>query len=97
MEFSLTQIVVWLIVGLFGGTLAGIAVTRERRGFGFLANLGLGLSGALIGGALFRLFGLLPNLETVSVSMRDVVSALAGSLLVLLLLWLWQRNRAIQE
>jgi uncharacterized membrane protein YeaQ/YmgE (transglycosylase-associated protein family) len=96
MEFSLTQIVVWLIVGLFGGTLAGIVVTRERRGFGFLANLGLGLAGALIGGALFRLFGLLPNLETVSVSMRDVVSALAGSLLVLLLLWLWQRNRVIQ-
>ncbi len=93
MEFSLPQVFVWIIVGLAGGTLAGMLVKRERRGFGFLTNLCLGLMGALVGGALFRLFGLLPNLDAISVSMRDVVSALAGSMLVLLMLWLRQRNR----
>jgi uncharacterized membrane protein YeaQ/YmgE (transglycosylase-associated protein family) len=92
MEFNLPQVVVWLIAGIAGGML----VKRERRGFGFLANLCLGLMGALVGGACFRVFGLLPNLDTVSVSMRDVVSALAGSLLVLLMLWPWHRNRAVR-
>jgi uncharacterized membrane protein YeaQ/YmgE (transglycosylase-associated protein family) len=93
MVYSLPQLIVWIIVGLAGGTLAGAIVKREAKGFGFFANLGLGLAGAVIGGVLFHLLGLLPNLDKVSVSMRDVVAALVGSLLVLFLLWLWQRNR----
>jgi uncharacterized membrane protein YeaQ/YmgE (transglycosylase-associated protein family) len=93
MVYSLPQLIVWIIVGLAGGTLAGAIVKREAKGFGFLANLGLGLAGAVIGGVLFHLLGLLPDLDKVSVSMRDVVAALAGSLLVLFMLWLWQRNQ----
>ena len=58
-----------------------------------LANLGLGLAGAVIGGVLFHVLGILPGLDKVSVSMRDVVAALIGSLLLLFVLWLWQRNR----
>ncbi|MGO9174423.1 MAG: GlsB/YeaQ/YmgE family stress response membrane protein [Rhodomicrobium sp.] len=90
MHISLYEIAVWLIIGLIGGTLAGLIVKGDRRGFGLLANLGLGLAGAVIGGLLFRLFGLFPNLDKISISLRDVVSALAGSILVLGLLWLWR-------
>jgi uncharacterized membrane protein YeaQ/YmgE (transglycosylase-associated protein family) len=92
MHISLYEIVVWLIVGLAGGTLAGLIVKGDKRGFGLPANLGLGLAGAVIGGLLFRLFGLFPNLDKISISLRDVVSALAGSILVLGLLWLWRRR-----
>jgi uncharacterized membrane protein YeaQ/YmgE (transglycosylase-associated protein family) len=92
MQVTLYQFVVWIIVGLIGGTLAGLIVKREKRGFGLFANLILGLTGALIGGFLFRLLGLFPNLDKISVSMRDIVAALAGSLLILALYWLWQRN-----
>jgi uncharacterized membrane protein YeaQ/YmgE (transglycosylase-associated protein family) len=95
MEFSAPQVVTWIIVGLAGGTLAGMLVRFERKGFGFFNNIALGLAGALIGGVLFRLFELLPNLDKISVSMRDVVSAAAGSLLVLLFLWFRQRNRPV--
>jgi len=95
MSFTLSQIFVWIVIGIAGGSLAGILVKGQRRGFGFLANLGLGLLGALVGGALFRIFNLLPDLENVAVSMRDVVSALVGSLLVLALLWAYQRNKTI--
>ncbi|KAI94431.1 transglycosylase [Rhodomicrobium udaipurense JA643] len=95
MSFSLPQIFVWVVIGIAGGSLAGILVTRERRGFGFWPNLGLGLLGAIVGGVLFRMFNLLPNLENVAVSMRDIVSALIGSLLVLALLWAYHRNRAV--
>jgi uncharacterized membrane protein YeaQ/YmgE (transglycosylase-associated protein family) len=90
---SLDQFIVWVIIGLLGGSLAGLIIKRERKGFGVLRNLGLGLVGALVGGLLFRLLGLFPELDKVSVSLRDVVSAIVGSLLILAALWLVQRFR----
>jgi uncharacterized membrane protein YeaQ/YmgE (transglycosylase-associated protein family) len=90
--FSLGQFVVWIIIGLLGGSLAGLIIRRERRGFGVLRNLGLGLAGALVGGLLFRLLRLFPELDTVTISLRDVVSAVVGSLLVLVVLWLLKRS-----
>jgi uncharacterized membrane protein YeaQ/YmgE (transglycosylase-associated protein family) len=97
---SINQIVVWIIIGLLGGSLAGLIITRERKGFGILSNLGVG---ALVGGLVFRLFGIFPGLDKIAMSLRDVVAALIGSLLVLALIWLWQRfqkssaENAIQE
>ncbi|MBV8133210.1 MAG: GlsB/YeaQ/YmgE family stress response membrane protein [Alphaproteobacteria bacterium] len=88
---SLTQFVVWIIVGLLGGSIAGLIVRRERRGFGIWRNLGVGLLGALIGGLLFWLLGLFPGLDAVRISLRDIVAAIVGSFIVLLALWLWQR------
>ena len=88
---AINQIVVWIIIGLLGGSLAGLIITRERKGFGILRNLGVGLVGALVGGLVFRLFGIFPGLDKIAISLRDVVAALIGSLLVLALIWLWQR------
>jgi uncharacterized membrane protein YeaQ/YmgE (transglycosylase-associated protein family) len=91
---SLVQVIVWIIVGLVGGSLAGLIVTWKRRGFGLLQNLGMGLVGALVGGLLFRLLGLFPALDAVTISLRDIVAACAGTLLVLAVLWLGHRSRA---
>jgi uncharacterized membrane protein YeaQ/YmgE (transglycosylase-associated protein family) len=93
MTFSWDQIIVWIIVGLLGGSLAGLLAKGEKQGFGLWKNLGLGLAGAFVGGLLFRLLGLLPGLESVTVSLRDVVSAFFGSLLVLIGLWIKDRNK----
>jgi uncharacterized membrane protein YeaQ/YmgE (transglycosylase-associated protein family) len=90
---SLDQFIVWLIIGLLGGSLAGLVIKRERKGFGVLRNLGLGLVGALVGGLLFRLLRLFPELDKVTISLRDVVAAVVGSLLVLAALWFVQRLR----
>lgn len=90
---SLDQFIVWIVVGLIGGSLAGLIAAWDRKGFGLLGNLGLGLAGALVGGLIFRLFGLLRDLDRVSISLRDVVAALVGSFLVLGALWLWQRRQ----
>lgn len=87
------QFIVWIIIGLIGGSLAGLIVKRDREGFGTVKNLGLGLAGAFVGGLLFRLLGLFPGLDSVSISLRDVVAAFVGSLLVLTALWYWQRSR----
>ena len=91
---SLTQFIVWIIVGLIGGSLTGFLITWERGGFDFLRNLGVGLVGALVGGFIFGLFGLLPDLDKIAISLRDIVAALVGSILVLAAFWIWQRFRA---
>jgi uncharacterized membrane protein YeaQ/YmgE (transglycosylase-associated protein family) len=90
---SATQLIVWIVVGLIGGGIASRLITWDREGFGTFSNLGLGLVGALIGGSLFRLFNLLPGLDKVSVSLRDVVAAVAGSFLVVAAIWLVRRYR----
>jgi uncharacterized membrane protein YeaQ/YmgE (transglycosylase-associated protein family) len=91
---SIDQVIVWLVVGLLGGSLAGLIITWDRKGFGFLRNLAVGLAGALVGGLLFRMLGLLPQLDKFAISLRDVVAAVVGSLIVLTGLWLWQRFRS---
>jgi uncharacterized membrane protein YeaQ/YmgE (transglycosylase-associated protein family) len=90
---SLGQFIVWIIVGLLGGSLAGLMITWERKGFGIARNLGVGLTGALVGGLLFRVLGLFPALDRVAISLRDVVAAFVGSLLVLTAFWFWRRSK----
>lgn len=87
---SIDQLIVWIVVGLIGGSLASRLITWDNTGFGRLRNLGLGLIGALIGGLLFRLLGLWPGLDRISISLRDIVAAVIGSLILLAALWLWR-------
>jgi uncharacterized membrane protein YeaQ/YmgE (transglycosylase-associated protein family) len=47
------SIVGWIVVGLLAGGLAGIATGTENQGC--LGTLVVGILGALLGGALFRL------------------------------------------
>jgi uncharacterized membrane protein YeaQ/YmgE (transglycosylase-associated protein family) len=93
MPVTLAEFAVWVIVGLLGGSLVGLIVKRDRKGFGMAANLGLGLAGALVGGLLFRLLGLFPGLDKITISLRDIVAAVLGSLLVLGIIWLRQRSK----
>jgi uncharacterized membrane protein YeaQ/YmgE (transglycosylase-associated protein family) len=88
---TVAQMIVWIVVGLIGGGLASRLITWDREGFGSFRNLGLGLVGALIGGLLFRWLNLLPSLDKISVSLRDIVAAVVGSLLVLAAIWLYRR------
>jgi len=53
-----------------------------------LQNLGMGLVGAFVGGLLFRLLGLFPGLDAATISLRDIVAAVAGTSLVLAVLWI---------
>ena len=89
---TVDQLIVWAVVGLLGGSIASLIITWSREGFGLWRNFGLGLIGALVGGLIFRIFGLLPGLDRISVSLRDVVAAFLGSLVVLLAYWIWKRS-----
>ncbi len=80
---TIGELIVWLVVGALAGSVTGMLVKRQREGFGRLGNLGVGLSGALIGGLLFKLFRIDLGLAEVSISLKDLIAALVGSLLLL--------------
>ena len=80
---TIGELIVWLVVGALAGSVTGMLVKRQREGFGRLGNLGVGLSGALIGGLLFKLFRIDLGLAEVSISLEDLIAALVGSLLLL--------------
>jgi uncharacterized membrane protein YeaQ/YmgE (transglycosylase-associated protein family) len=93
MTITFAQLIVWIVVGALAGSLAGSVVTGKKEGLGWWTSLGLGLAGALIGGAIFRLFDIWPGLEAFSISLRDVVAAFIGSLILLAVLWFMRRDR----
>ena len=88
---TVRQFIVWIVVGLIGGGLAASMITWNRAGFGRWHNLALGLVGALVGGFLFRALGLFPGLDSLSISLRDIVAALVGSRIILGALWAWEK------
>ena len=91
MGVTVAELVVWLIIGLLAGSLAGLVVKRTKEGFGRYTNLGIGLAGALIGGFLFDLLRIDFGLANISVSLQDVVAAFVGSLLFLAVVFYGRR------
>jgi uncharacterized membrane protein YeaQ/YmgE (transglycosylase-associated protein family) len=59
---TIDQVIFWVVVGLIGGSLAGVLITWEKLGLGWARNLGMGLAGAIVDGYLFRVLGLLPDM-----------------------------------
>ncbi|MFQ5824613.1 MAG: GlsB/YeaQ/YmgE family stress response membrane protein [bacterium] len=67
------NILIWLIVGLIAGWLAGKVM--RGKGFGVVGDIIVGLVGAVIGGWIFRQLGLF----AVGIRGRSGVQALACS------------------
>ena len=93
MSISWPAIITWIIVGAMAGALAGTVVKGSKRGYGKWSNLGIGLVGALIGGGIFRLFGIELGLGQIAVSLQDLVAAVAGSLLFLAALRIYKSRK----
>jgi uncharacterized membrane protein YeaQ/YmgE (transglycosylase-associated protein family) len=93
MSITLSQIIVWIIVGALAGSLTGMIVKRSKEGFGKYMNFGIGLVGAFIGGLLFELFNINLGLGSISVSFEDILAAIIGSLLFLIIIWIIQTQR----
>ncbi len=88
MTITFGQIVVWFVVGGLAGALAGKLVAFRKEGYGLVANLGIGLAGALIGGLLFSVLNIDLGLPVFTIGVQDFIAAFAGSLVFLLLIWL---------
>ena len=93
MEFSISEIIVWLVVGALTGPVVGMLVKRNRDGFGRWRNLGIGLVGALIGGFVFKLFQIDLGLGSFAISLQDLIAAFIGALLFLLIVAFIQKKR----
>jgi len=94
MNVTVSQIIVWLIVGTLAGSITGIVVKGTKEGFGRFTNLGIGLIGALIGGSIFRALNIDLGLGDLSISFQEVLAAFLGSLVFLLLVWLIHKKMA---
>ncbi len=97
MNLTLTQLVVWLVVGGLAGTLAGRLVTFKKEGLGFWTNLGVGMVGALIGGFIFHIFDINLGLGEIKVTLVDLIAAFLGSLLFVVLWRLVRKFRGVKS
>ena len=82
------DIFTWVFVGVLAGTLAAMLFTRRESGFGHMANLGVGLLGALIGGFVLSVLPFRVDMGALSIGMNELAASFAGSV-VLLMFTLW--------
>jgi uncharacterized membrane protein YeaQ/YmgE (transglycosylase-associated protein family) len=73
------EIIYFLLIGAVAGWLAGQLM--KGRGFGLAGNMVVGVIGSILGGTLFRSFGLMPDGSLISV----LITALVGALVLLVL------------
>jgi uncharacterized membrane protein YeaQ/YmgE (transglycosylase-associated protein family) len=93
MDVNLAQLVSWLSVGALAGYVIGLVLRRTKaEGTNHLANLGIGMVGALVGGFIFDVLGIATSLEAFRITLRDIVAALAGSLLFLGAIWIVKKQ-----
>jgi len=74
------SIIAWIILGLIAGFIASKIV--NKRGEGLLLDIILGIVGALIGGWLFRLFGMT---GVTGFNAWSLLVAVGGAVVVLLI------------
>lgn len=86
MSITFGELVIWVVVGALAGSLAGMLFSRKKDGFGKWGNLGVGMAGALIGGVIFDALNIDLGLGYLRVTFEDLISAFAGSALLLIAL-----------
>ena len=75
-------IIGWIVMGLIAGAVAKL-ILPGRQGGGWIATLILGVVGALLGGFLGNV--LIPGLDISGFNIQTFLTALVGSLIVLLI------------
>ncbi|WP_148864568.1 GlsB/YeaQ/YmgE family stress response membrane protein [Marinobacter fonticola] len=79
------NLILFLIIGGVAGWLAGLIM--KGRGFGVLANIGVGVAGSLLGGFLFRLLGLSSH-----GTIGSLVTATVGAIVLLWVVSMIKKN-----
>jgi uncharacterized membrane protein YeaQ/YmgE (transglycosylase-associated protein family) len=80
--------IVWLIVGGLAGFLAGKIL--QGSGFGLIGNVVIGICGSVLAGWLLPQVGF-PHIGGTFIS--ELIYALIGSIVLLLVLGIFQRSR----
>ncbi len=74
-------LLVWLLVGLIAGWLAGLVV--RGGGFGVVGDIVIGILGAILGGLLFSVLGLHLGIGGI---LETIIVAFVGAVILTLLL-----------
>ncbi|MCA8921529.1 MAG: GlsB/YeaQ/YmgE family stress response membrane protein [Planctomycetes bacterium] len=82
---ELGELIVWVVIGLLAGSLAGMVVNQSRQGFGLVTNLIFGLVGAVVGGFLFDKLEIDVGLGSLTISGNQVAAAFVGALILVVL------------
>ena len=93
MDITVSQIISWIIVGFLAGSLIGMILKGGKRGFGLWGNLVIGLVGAIIGGVIFSFLKIDFGLSNIAISAADVVHALIGAFIFVIILSLIKRRK----
>jgi uncharacterized membrane protein YeaQ/YmgE (transglycosylase-associated protein family) len=92
MDITLSDILSLLIVGILAGSLAGMLVKRNRGGLGYMLNLLVGVVGAIMGGAIVRLFKIDFKWGQIVLRWEDMLAAFIGSLVFIALIAIMRRK-----
>lgn len=76
-----TGLIIFMVIGAAAGWLAGILM--KGRGFGPVGNIIIGIIGAIAGGLMFGLLGLIGS----------IVTAILGAALLLFLVWIITKSK----
>ena len=82
-HLTVDDVIVWILVGLVAGSLAGrVALGRD---LGLLGDVVAGIIGAFLGGVLAQIFKIHVSIAGSSI-LSEIVVAFAGAVLLLLVL-----------
>lgn len=79
----MTSFIVWIVVGALAGWIASMIMKTDAQ-MGALANIVVGIVGALIGGWVVSLFGI--DVVEGALRIESVLTAILGSVILLAVL-----------
>jgi len=83
---DLTSLIIFILVGLIAGWLAGMIM--KGRGFGLIGNIIVGLIGGLLGGWIFKSLNWSIGTGVVS----SIITSLIGAIILLVILSFFKKK-----
>ena len=90
MEFDWVDLVLWIVLGGVAGWIASIIMGKNAQ-MGAIANIIVGIVGALIGGFVMNFFG---ASDVSGFNLYSLLVAILGAVILLFIVGLIQRARA---
>lgn len=79
---SLLVVLIYLLVGVFIGWLAGVIM--KGKGFGFIGNIIIAIIGSILGGLIFKIL---------NIHLNNFITAIIGSIILVFLINLLRGKR----
>ncbi len=88
----MTSFIIWILVGALAGWIASMIMKTDAQ-MGALANIVVGIVGAIIGGWMVGLFGI--DVADGAFHIESILTAILGSVVLLAMLKVFRGSRAV--